>query len=44
MRRRELKAADHDDNLYKGIMCFMIEGLKKKVSFVIKDIPETGEI
>ena len=34
-----LTGTDHDDNLYKGIMCFMIVRLKKNVPFVFKDIP-----
>ena len=29
-------------NPYKGIMCFMIVGLKENVPVVAKDIPETG--
>ena len=37
-----LTGSDPDGNLYKGIMCFMIVGLKKNVPFVVKDIPETG--
>ena len=39
---RELTGADPDDNPHKGIMCFMIVGLKDNVPFVVKDIPETG--
>ena len=38
----ELTGADPDGNPYKGIMRFMIAGLKENVSFVVKDIPETG--
>ena len=38
----ELTGADPDDNPYKGIMCFLIVGLKENVPFVFKDIPETG--
>ena len=38
----ELTGDDPDDNPYKGIMCFMIAGLKENVPFVVKDIPETG--
>ena len=38
----ELTGADPDDTPYKGIMYFMIVGLKKNVPFVVKDIPETG--
>ena len=38
----ELTGADPDDNPYKGIMCFMIVGLKENLPFVVKDNPETG--
>ena len=38
----ELTGAGPDDNPYKGIMCFMIAGLKENVPFVVKDFPETG--
>ena len=38
----ELTETDPDDNPYKGIMCFMIVGLKENVPFVAKDIPEKG--
>ena len=38
----ELTGDDPNDNPYKGIMCFMIVGLKENVVFVVKDIPETG--
>ena len=38
----ELAGADPDGNPYKGIMCFMIAGLKENVPFVVKDIHETG--
>ena len=38
----ELTGADPDDNPYKGIMCFVIVGLKENVPYVVKDIPETG--
>ena len=37
-----LKGADPEDNSYKGIMCFIIAGLKENVPFVVKNIPETG--
>ena len=37
-----LTGTDPDGNLYKGIMCFTIVGLKKNVPFVFKDIPESG--
>ena len=32
---------DPDGNLFRGLVCFMIVGLKKNVSFVIKSVPET---
>ena len=32
---------DCDGNLYKGIMTFMIVGLRKNIPFVIKAVPET---
>ena len=38
----ELTGANPDGNPYKGIMRFMIAGLKENVPFVVKDIPETG--
>ena len=38
----EVTGADPDDNPCKGIMCFMIVGLKENVPFVVKDNPETG--
>ena len=38
----ELTGADPYDNPYKGIMCFMIAGMKENLPFVVKDIPETG--
>ena len=37
-----LTGTDPAGNLYKGIMCFMIAGLKKNVPFVFKDISESG--
>ena len=33
--------SDTDRNLYKGIMTFMIVGVKKNVPLVIKAVPET---
>ena len=38
----ELIGSDAAGNLYKGIMCFMIVGLKSNVPFVVKSVPETG--
>ena len=32
---------DVEGNLYKGVVAFMIQGLKKSISFVIKASPET---
>ena len=32
---------DCDGNLYKGIMTFMIVGLRKNIPFVVKAVPET---
>ena len=37
----ELTGSDRDCNPYKGIMCFLIVGLKENALFV-KIIPETG--
>ena len=36
----ELIGADEDDNLYKGIVCFMVAGLKQSVPYVVKTCPE----
>ena len=33
--------ADNDGKLYKGVVCFMIVGLKENIPFVIKSAPET---
>ena len=38
---RKLCESDNDGNLYKGIMMFMIVGLKKNVPLVLKAIPQT---
>ena len=35
-----LVGADNEGNLYKGVMTFMINSLKKSIPFVIKAIPE----
>ena len=37
----EITGTGPDDNTYRGIMGFMIAGLKENVPFVVKDIPET---
>ena len=36
----EYVGADEEGNLYKGIMAFMVVGLKKSVPFVVQAIPE----
>ena len=36
----ETIGADEDGELYKGIICFMIVGMKSNVPFIIKTIPE----
>ena len=36
----KLVGADNEGNLYKGVMTFMINSLKKPIPFVIKAIPE----
>ena len=36
----EVVGADEDGELYKGVMCFMIVGLKSNVPYVIKAVPE----
>ena len=38
----DLIGCGEDGNLYKGLVCFMIVGLKKSVSYVIKSSPQTG--
>ena len=37
---RELVGADNERNLYKGVIIFMINRLKKFIPFVIKNIPD----
>ena len=37
----ESYGADKEGNLYKGVVCFMIVGLKENVPYVIKSLPET---
>ena len=32
---------DEEGNMYKGVICFMIVGLRKNVSYVIKSVMET---
>lgn len=36
----ESYGADEEGNLYKGLVCFMIVGLKENVPFIIKSVPE----
>lgn len=36
----EYVGADEEDNLYKGIVAFMVVGIKKSVPFVVQAIPE----
>ena len=36
----KLVGADNEGNLYKGVITFMINSLKKSIPFVIKTIPE----
>ena len=35
----ELKRCGEDGNLYKGLVCYMIVGLKESVPYVIKFSP-----
>ena len=35
---------DPDGNLFRGLVCFMIVGLKNNVSFVIKSVPEIKKV
>ena len=35
----ELKGCGEDGNLYKGLVCYMIVGLKESVPYVIKFSP-----
>ena len=37
-----LTGQDKEGNLYKGVIVFMIAGLKKSLPYVIKAIPETN--
>ena len=37
----ECTGSDENGELYKGLVCFMIVGLKTSVSFVVKSVPET---
>ena len=32
--------ADHDGNLYKGIVAFMMVGLEESISYIVQAIPE----
>ena len=36
----EAVGADKDGELYKGVMCFMMAGLKRNVPYVVKALPE----
>ena len=36
----KLVGADSEDNLYKGVVSFMVVGLKETVSYVVKAVPE----
>ena len=36
----KLVGADNQENVYKGVMTFMINSLKKSIHFVVKAIPE----
>ena len=35
----EVYGADENNKLYKGLVCFMIVGMKESVPYVIKSIP-----
>ena len=37
----EMIGCDDEGELYKGIVCFMIAGLKESIPYVIKSSPET---
>ena len=41
MRCIQFHGGDVEGNLYKGVVAFMIKGLSKSISFVIKALPET---
>ena len=34
--------ADEENNLYKGVVSFMVVGLKESVAYVVKSVPETN--
>ena len=36
----EYVGADEDGNIYKGVMAFMVVGLKKSIRFVVQALPE----
>ena len=40
--RGEMIGCDDEGELHKGIVCFMIVGLKESILFVIKSLPETN--
>ena len=37
---QDLQRADEEGNLYKGIVAFMVVGLKQSIPFVVQAIPE----
>ena len=37
----KLMGADEENELYKGVVSFMVAGLKETVSYVVKAVPET---
>ena len=39
---KEMIGCDDEGELYKGIVCFMIVGLKESIPYVIKSSPETN--
>ena len=38
----ECVGADGDGNLYKGVVVFMIVGIKEPIPYVVKAFPETS--
>ena len=38
----EIIGCDDEGELYKGIVCFMMVGLKESIPYVIKSSPETN--
>ena len=39
----ELVGVDEDGKLFKGIISFMIVGLKQSILYVVKTLPENGQ-